>query len=951
MHRASTTALAGLLVAIGLSLVAAPGPATATAAAPRVEERRAPLALPAITPRDAIAGERIVVSGSIPKRWRRSGSRALIQLHTGRRWKTVARTVINKKGRYRVPLTMPGTKRQLRLQLAGRKVSTGTVRLSPRRQEATLNAGSAARGAMLLSGTVAPARTGRKVTVQEQVAGRWLTRHTTRTDKRGRWTVAPTSASVRLHRWRATIGSHRGAPGLTTPTLEVLVRPLTGSVTTEITGEQVTVAVQTDQALDQVELFIDERSAGMAHSVDQRSWDALLDVAELPAGEHRVTARLVRGAERGLVTSAPFHLERALPVPPGYSQETLAAGLVNPTTFAMIGTDSALIAEKAGAIWLVTDGVRGEVPVIDLTDQVDDEHDRGLTGLALHPDFDHQRLTGWVYVAYVWDDPDIWTSPLAKSQRVTRVHLRRGVRDGAEQVILGNVSGRQCDRDNPGLPDCIPSWGTSHTIGDLLFHPDGSLFVSIGDGVIYWGEELENIRAQSLDVLAGKVLRIDPETGLGLPDNPFYDGAGTPGVRNRNRVYAYGLRNPFRMALDSNEALIVGEVGGSRWEEINRIRPGANLGWPCFEAADQIFTPPRVPRPGCPEMWQQVADGESDLDWPIFVYPHRRDMGSVTAGVTLGQNWPGGLAGRFLYADYVFGEIRTVDLDAPEPAATDALLFSGQLAGTPVKILADSQGRLWYLSIFPGELRRIEPGIDGVICGLDKVRAEWFHGTEPVGEPAAVSCSDAATLDDVPTELAGEPYTVRWRSRLRSASGPLEVAVQSDGWTQVQVNGRMVHDAWGPTPTDERIIEHVSAGVATVVVVHRVSDPYAEPVVAFSQPGGSPTVSITLPEGGAWVGVDEAFTWQVLAQDEEGRDLSGQVQLTVELMHHGEGDLHLHPALTRRGSSGELTLGAAHAPGLTAYRLSARVTDSQGRTGFSAPAYVCLRENQVGVCS
>jgi len=84
-----------------------------------------------------------------------------------------------------------------------------------------------------------------------------------------------------------------------------------------------------------------------------------------------------------------------------------------------------------------------------------------------------------------------------------------------------------------------------------------------------------------LDSLNGEVLRIDAITGAGLPDNPFYDAAN-PG-RNRSKVWAYGLRNPFRLTVNpvSGEACI-GDVGWNTWEEID-IGKGANFGWPCYE--------------------------------------------------------------------------------------------------------------------------------------------------------------------------------------------------------------------------------------------------------------------------------------------------------------------------------------------------------------------------------
>ncbi len=83
----------------------------------------------------------------------------------------------------------------------------------------------------------------------------------------------------------------------------------------------------------------------------------------------------------------------------------------------------------------------------------------------------------------------------------------------------------------------------------MVFAPDGSLLVSIGDGASYNTMDRRAVRVQSLDSLSGKVLRIDPLTGHGLPENPFYDGRPTS---NRSKVYQYGLRNPFRFTVNSD---------------------------------------------------------------------------------------------------------------------------------------------------------------------------------------------------------------------------------------------------------------------------------------------------------------------------------------------------------------------------------------------------------------
>ena len=97
---------------------------------------------------------------------------------------------------------------------------------------------------------------------------------------------------------------------------------------------------------------------------------------------------------------------------------------------------------------------------------------------------------------------------------------------------------------------------------------------------------LEVMRAQDPEVLTGKVLRVDPSTGRGVPGNPLYAGDGSA---NSSRVLALGFRNPFRFAVDG-EHLVVGDVGESAFEEIDSVhldQPAgqpANFGWPCLEA-------------------------------------------------------------------------------------------------------------------------------------------------------------------------------------------------------------------------------------------------------------------------------------------------------------------------------------------------------------------------------
>jgi len=123
-----------------------------------------------------------------------------------------------------------------------------------------------------------------------------------------------------------------------------------------------------------------------------------------------------------------------------------------------------------------------------------------------------------------------------------------------------------------------------------MFGNDGSLFVGSGDGADYTQVDPRALRSQDLNSLAGKIMRIDPLTGSGLPDNPFYDA--TCPTCNRSKVYAYGFRNPFRFTIHpvTNE-VYVGDVGWNTWEEIDTGK-GGNFGWPCYEGGTAGTPPP-----------------------------------------------------------------------------------------------------------------------------------------------------------------------------------------------------------------------------------------------------------------------------------------------------------------------------------------------------------------------
>ncbi|PYJ97187.1 MAG: hypothetical protein DME23_16795, partial [Verrucomicrobia bacterium] len=260
--------------------------------------------------------------------------------------------------------------------------------------------------------------------------------------------------------------------------------------------------------------------------------------------------------------------------------------------------------------------------LIDLSEEVGGWRDFGMLGFALDPNF---RVNGYLYLMYVVDrhylmnygtpnyNPASNEYFAATIGRITRYTARssdgfKSVDYTSRRVLLGETK-------STGFPILYES----HGVGSLVFGTDGTLLASCGDGASYSSDDLgsaaetyysqaladgiikpkENVgayRSQLVDSLSGKIVRIDPATGDGIPSNPFYDPANPRAARSR--VWALGLRNPCRMTLrpdtgshlrsDGNPGVLYfGDVGYGTWEDLNVCTgPGRNFGWPAFEGIE-----------------------------------------------------------------------------------------------------------------------------------------------------------------------------------------------------------------------------------------------------------------------------------------------------------------------------------------------------------------------------
>ncbi len=302
----------------------------------------------------------------------------------------------------------------------------------------------------------------------------------------------------------------------------------------------------------------------------------------------------------------------------------VTAGLVQPlyVTHARDDNGRLFIVEQGGRIRLLAQGTLQSVPFLDISDLVLAGGERGLLGLAFHPDY---ARNGRLFVSYT-RRPDGAT--------VVAEYRWGSQADQADQA----------DRQERRLM-VVPQPFANHNGGMIAFGPDGRLYIGRGDG---GGRGDPDDRGQNPNELLGKILRLDVNGGepYVIPaDNPYASGGGRP------EIYALGLRNPWRFSFDRETgSLWVADVGQYLWEEVDLVVRGGNYGWRLMEGR-HCFSPHKdCDRPG--------------LRLPVLEYGHEAGRCSITGGyVYRGLRQPI-LKGLYVYGDYCSGEIWAARLEA-----------------------------------------------------------------------------------------------------------------------------------------------------------------------------------------------------------------------------------------------------------------------------------------------
>jgi glucose/arabinose dehydrogenase len=377
------------------------------------------------------------------------------------------------------------------------------------------------------------------------------------------------------------------------------------------------------------------------HGALLRRWLVTLTVAGLAASFAAWNAMTVAGA--GVVLSM------------------VASGFTSPVyvTSPHDGSGRLFVVEQGGRIKIIKSGTVLATPFLDISSLVSKGGEQGLLGLAFHPNF---KSNGLFYIDYTRSNGD---TVIARYKRSSK----------------GNVA----DRSSAYPMLTIPQPYDNHNGGMLAFGPDGFLYIGMGDGGS--SGDPQN-RAQNLDSLLGKILRIDVNGGnsqhryLIPSSNPYVGKAG------RDEVWSSGLRNPWRFSFDhATGDMWIGDVGQGAWEEIDRAKVnttstsrgrGLNYGWHILEGTHCY--PPGSSCSGAGMMG------------PVAEYDHGQGC-SVTAGyVYRGPDVPA-LRDRYVFADFCSGRIWMV------PRTTAAGATPQLLVDTSLSISSFGEGGAYELFV------------------------------------------------------------------------------------------------------------------------------------------------------------------------------------------------------------------------------------------------------------
>jgi uncharacterized repeat protein (TIGR01451 family) len=638
-------------------------------------------------------------------------------------------------------------------------------------------------------------------------------------------------------------------------------------------------------------------------------------------------------------------------LPAGFRDTTVFTGLTQPTAIAFSPDGRVFVAEKGGRIKVFA-SLTATTPTLfaDLSTKVYNYWDRGLLGMALDPSFPTHP---YVYVLYAYDGdiggpapkwgtagvlsdpcpdpPGATADGCTVSGRLSRLMASGSVMTGSELVLAH---------------DWFQQY-PSHSIGSVLFGPDGYLYASGGDGASFnWADYGQDgnplnpggdppvgvggvqtpptaeggaLRSQDLrtssdpTTLDGTVIRVDPSTGAGVSGNPLFSSADA----NARRIVAHGLRNPFRMTVRPGTSEIwIGDVGWNTWEEIDRIiTPTAlrNFGWPCYEGG---------PQPGYDSLNLNICEGlyaqTGAVTGSYFRYNHGSKIvagetctigSSSIAGLAFydSNSYPASYRGALFFADY---SRRCVWAMLPGTSGNpDTANLQTFVAGaaSPVQLVAGPGGDLFYVDLNGGKIHRIQYMTPTAVLSA-----------APTSGAAPLTVAFDASASTPP--VAGEPLTYDWDLNGDGLFG--DSAASKPTWTY-SVKG---------TYTVRLRVTDSKGGFDTASKVISVSNLPPVPVIA------APLSTLTWKVG-------DTIAFSGSATDPEDGPLPASRLSWSLVIEHCPSNCHTHPVQDFVGVSSGSFSGQDHEyPSYLVLELTA--TDSNG---LSASTMVSLQPKTVSL--
>lgn len=556
-----------------------------------------------------------------------------------------------------------------------------------------------------------------------------------------------------------------------------------------------------------------------------------------------LTSRLFRRpSPRRAATDALPNLVEALEprqfltVISGFTETLITGGLTRATKVTVAPDGRLFVSLQDGQVRIVKNGQLLSTPFLTVTTMT--ERERGLQGLAFDPNFATNK---YVYAYYATASGD------RAHNRVSRFTANGDVVvPGSEKVIFAT--------------DHFGDSGL-HNGGAMEFGKDGKLYVSVGEN-----NYADN--AQLLSVTRGKVLRINSD-GTIPTDNPFYNSATGKG----KATWARGLRNPFSMDVQPGTGrLMIGDVGGAKFEELNDGKAGANYGWPTTEGPTT----------------------DSRFQTPFYAYDHSAAAGKgAIVGVSFynptNATFPSSYVGDVFFGDYSAGFIKRIDLGTKQVSG-----FASNL-NQLVDITVAADGSLYYLTRGDGgRLFRVRPSV----TNAPTISVQPEDTTVAAGQSATFSVT-----------ANGSGLSYQWQRNGVSISGATSA-------TYTRNNVPLSDD--GAT---FRCVVTNSAGSATTRA--------ALLTVVDDKP---PTATIVTPDGsGLWT-AGQTIEFSGTGTDPEDGNLPGSAFTWHVDFHH---DTHFHPfvAPTSGSSAGSFTIPTVGETDPDVwYRIHLTVKDSRGLT-------------------